>query len=750
MVKTIKRAASDLFKNPLFNFIFKNKTFLLFVRVATTALFFYAIYMGFAHPSKENIFTTALFWGLFWPLFIVVTLPTFGRIFCGICPHGFLGKYITMIGLKKKIPGFLANRYIGIFLLVFGWWGVHYAFEGVYRTPLGSAVLFAVMTVIAFIFYFLYKDMAYCKYICPIGTALRAYSKLSFTWFDTYSEACKSCKGFECAKSCPYGLSPFNFQKKNSMQDCTLCMECTHSCEAVRFKTVKPGFSLYKKFKPLRAEIWTYILILASIPISMAFHHGLNRSNIADQFIWNQTAQAVESLIGKTSVDLAGLFTFVYALLFSVAAALLGMTIASKILNRTFKETFETLGYAFAPLFIMSSLGHALEFFIVRNYERIVEGIAWGFGIYIDVEPLASRGERWLQIFDAFKWIGIIWALYILYKRFALIEAQKLKKIIAYPFAASLIIFFVGVTLYRDYVIETYGRKPRAHHQHQTHSHRNKVEAIDIQKAKTIWLQRAYRPARQKNGPPLMRVKAMGGELSNPKCLKGDGEFLLIDYKKEQKRLEKRKKRCLQTSFEVPKSGYYTVYFIAENNGWLKIAKTEYKRFDHSSHTEYDKEKMAPVAPKNIVLDILRLRNENENFYSRLRTSQKVTFLILKNQKPLAGVPVTFQTEFGWQKRSLTDENGKVTFRLIRDYFPPKDKFNKRYREKFIVSVSENIGDKMVTTTYFGAFSPHRNEYESTAYAIMATILILIGVGIVVVLYRKSKADHKEVTFDED
>ena len=87
---------------------------------------------------------------------MVITLPTFGRIFCGICPHGFMGKYITKFGLKKKMPKWMQNRYIGIFLLVIGWWGVNYMFPGMYRTPYATAILFTGMTLLSFLIYFLY------------------------------------------------------------------------------------------------------------------------------------------------------------------------------------------------------------------------------------------------------------------------------------------------------------------------------------------------------------------------------------------------------------------------------------------------------------------------------------------------------------------------------------------------------------------------------------------------------------------
>jgi len=458
MVDFIKRDNNDMFKNPILGFLFKNKSFLLSLRIMITFVFFYALYYGFSNPTKENLFTGAVFWGIFWALFMVATLPSFGRIFCGICPHGFLGKYITKMGLQKSMPKWMQNKFIGIFLLVIGWWGIYYTFPGFWKSPFGTASMFTGMTIIAFIVYFIYKDMSYCKSICPIGTLTRAYDKLAFTKLETYTDSCKECKTFECASACSYNLKPFTFVKKNSTDDCTLCMDCAVSCEAVKFKITKPADKLYGKFKTFPAEVWTYILILAAIPISMNFAHGLQRSKIADEMIWNQTA------VYFSSPELGGMFAFLYAILFTSTSAILGFWLASKTLNKDFKYTFTTLGYGYAPLFILGSLGHALESFFTRGYENIVEGFAQGFGFIVNVQDLASRGDDWLHYFSIFKWVAVIWTLILIYQRFKLIESTKIRKVFAYFFVSFLLIFFIMVNIYRTYVFDTYGAKKRGAH----------------------------------------------------------------------------------------------------------------------------------------------------------------------------------------------------------------------------------------------------------------------------------------------
>jgi len=465
MVNFIKRDKNDLFKNPIFGFLFKNQSFLLVLRIIITFIFFYALYFGFTNPSKENLFTGAVFWGIFWALFMVTTLPTFGRIFCGICPHGFLGKYITNIGLQKKMPQWMQNKYIGIFLLVIGWWGIYYTFPGFWKSPFGTASMFTAMTVIAFALYFIYKDMSYCKSVCPIGTLTRAYDKLAFTKLETYTDSCADCKTFDCASACSYNLKPFTFAKKNSTDDCTLCMDCAVSCEAVKFKITKLADKLYGKFKTLPAEVWTYILILAAIPVSMTFAHGLNRSTIADTMIWNQTA------LFFNIPEYGGMFAFLYALLFTIATATIGFYFAAKILNKDFKTTFTTLGYGYAPLFIIGSLGHAVESFFTRGYEKITEGFAQALGFTIDVDDLANRGDAWLHLFSIFKWVAVIWTLILIYQRLKLIKSSKIRKVIAYFCASFLVIFFISINIYRGYVFEKYGSKTM--HHHKTNSIKN-------------------------------------------------------------------------------------------------------------------------------------------------------------------------------------------------------------------------------------------------------------------------------------
>jgi ferredoxin len=918
MVDFIKRDKDDIYGKPIIGFLFKNQKFLMTLKIVVSALFLYAIYFGYTHTGKDNLFTWAVFWGIFWSLFMVITLPTLGRVFCGICPHGFMGKYITKFGLKKTMPKWMQNQYIGLLLLVIGWWGIYYMFPGIYRTAMGTAIMFTVMTLVSFIVFFLYKDMSYCKYVCPIGTLTRAYSKLSFTWLGTYKSACNECKTFECATACPYNLKPFTFDKRNSMMDCTLCMDCSSACEAVSFKTKKPSFSLFSKFQILKAEVWAFILILASISITMSFHHGIGRSSVAGDMIWSTTAEFFKGFISFGSVDPIGLFAFLYAMLFTIVAALVGMFIASKILQKDFSKIFYDLGYSYAPLFILGSIAHSLETFFMKGYEKIVEGFAQGFGLSVDVASLANRGDSWLHMFGLLKWVAIAWALIILYKRMKLLDAHKMRKIIAYPFAASLIIFFLSVNMYRSYILDTYGRASGGHGNHGggakmfqavpsdkatiLQSGRSKkscttcgmklansfkanhvakqngvtkqfcslhcfskeigikktpltgFQVVDVKSLKFIDAKKAFyvlgskkrgvmsktsklafasqadalafitkyggkivsfdeayknalgdfkrRPSQSykkptafntvyfsDTNPSAKKRKSYGGghnhgggknwvpskkmwpvfedNNGNKNCMGNiDAGLYVLDANLiTTKSAQSKDRGCKSVSFKMPNNGYYNLYYnskiLQDNTLYVKTAKYEKMRFNHSNDAVYDEEKMSAHTIAEVPFDILRLREDGETFYHRLYSGDKMRLKVMLNSKVIQNAKLTLSTKTGWSKTIKTDKNGIAVFTLLKDYFPEWNKFDRRHKNQFLLTANYTQdakgthNDKAYDSinyeaTYTSIYYPGESTYSSYAYGLFAATATAILSGFAIYWFRKRRqSPFKEVRFDE-
>ncbi|PLY05285.1 MAG: hypothetical protein C0625_14760 [Arcobacter sp.] len=769
MVNFIKRDGNDIFNKPILGFLFKNKIFLFILRVIVLFLFLYAIYYGFTNPEADNIFTSAVFWGVFWSLFMVTTLPTFGRIFCGICPHGFLGKYITKFGLKKTMPKWMQNRYIGIAMLVVGWWAVYYTFPGFWKSPLNTAIMFGVLTVLSFIIYYIYKDMSYCKYICPIGTLTRAYDKLSFTKLETYTDSCKDCKTFECASSCPYNLKPFTFAKKNQTEDCTLCMECAHSCEAVKFKFTKPAEQLGSKLKLLNSEIWTYILILACIPVSMGFAHGLNRSKIADEFIWNKTAVFFDMSA------YAGGFAFLYAVLFTSFFSVFGLYLASKVLKKEYSSIFTNLGVALIPLFIFASLGHTLESFFTSGYSKIVEGFAQGLGLNVEINNLAKRGDAWLHYFGLFKWIGIIWAFILLYKRMKLIDATKLRKILAYFLASFAILFYIGLNIYSGYVFSKYGVKLRGGHSHS----KNSKKIVDLQKtsefaSKDFSSQNLVRKKIMVNpleefyfslSDPTNKQKNSGGrghtmgkpsgkpngkkEIPTKKVWLSynskDLKLFYYDINQKEKEILKTKSRGkTQMKFEVPNNGYYNLFAVDEkkldDKVFYKVAKLEYLNGRHGNEDIYNEKIKKQLKQNKTKIDLIRIKSEDEDsFFYKHKMGNELKFQALFENKPLSNAKVKIKLESGWIKELKTDKNGFVSFILVRDYFPKWNEFNKRFKQDFLITLEYEKGDANYILTYPSSYYPNSSDYESYGYGLILLVLTLLASGIIVYRFRRNR-----------
>ncbi len=457
MVKDIKRDKNDLFAYAPTRFLFRNEKVIFAVRAVTVFLFAYALYLGFVAEPEENTFTTAIFWSIFWPFFMFLTLPTLGSLFCGICPHGYIGKYITKFGLQKEMPKALKNPIWGLLVVVLFYWSVIYVWPGALKAPVATALFFAVFTLVAFGLFYLFKDMSYCKSLCPIGSITTAFSKVGFGRISTYGEHCASCKTFDCAKACEYKLSPFNFEKKGAHYDCKSCMDCAIACDAVKFELVKPLSGVVsEKTKKSFADVWTYLAIAAVGTITMGLHHGIGRTGAAPDMIWSKIGAQINTLgLGVDGVGLAALLSGIIA---SAFFALGGLFVASRLLNRPFGETMLSYGYVFAPIMIIGGASHAFSFFFMSYYHTAVNGFIWAFNLsFENVKPLASMKDAWIRVFSLFNYLAVIASMFIAYKKVSIENVKFVVKGAVFAAVSAFAIFYLFLVVYRQYAMMAYG-----------------------------------------------------------------------------------------------------------------------------------------------------------------------------------------------------------------------------------------------------------------------------------------------------
>jgi len=435
MVETIERDRNDLFAYKWGERFFKNPKTLFVVRSVALGVFVYALGYGFVHPeASQNHFTTAIFWSFFWPFFMFLSLPTLGAYFCSVCPLAFVGKkIIKRKGHAFKMPKALKNPYISLGIVLGVYWGLFYAFPSVFAKPIAVAFFYTFFTLLAFTFYFLFKDMSYCAYICPISAIRNAFSRIGFMWLGSYRSACDTCTTFECAKACEFGQSPFNFDKNNSMGDCTLCMDCANACAAISYKVKGFGFSLSQPIRRARAvDVWTYLLLFAFMTLTMKLTTNFNHSDFASYLPWIWVSDWLKRLFPHSVLNFEAIFTLMVSVTVTLWLVYVGFQKASEALGIVMSHLFVDVGYAYAPLALVSSIGVAFVSFFTRYFHNVVNGFIEAFHLpFHFIEPLVSPDAGWLHLFGVFDLIAVAWTLLLLSRRIDLIakgkaqEAQK-------------------------------------------------------------------------------------------------------------------------------------------------------------------------------------------------------------------------------------------------------------------------------------------------------------------------------------
>ncbi|MEY4591639.1 MAG: hypothetical protein RIR18_534 [Pseudomonadota bacterium] len=160
-------------------------------------------------------------------------------------------------------------------------------------------------------------------------------------------------------------------------------------------------------------------------------------------------------------------------------------------------------------------------------------------------------------------------------------------------------------------------------------------------------------------------------------------------------------------------------------------------------------------------LEIVRERMEKEKLFTRIVSGDVIKFTVLSKGQPATGVPVVMMTQQGWQKKSVSNEEGKVEFTMIRDYFPSWDDFRRRTKETFVVSAELEKPESGVfqgqkynavryEATLSGKYAPSPYDYKSYSFGLGIAVFVLAFGGLGVYLYRRRRVKpFQEIRFEE-
>ncbi|MGA3014530.1 MAG: 4Fe-4S binding protein, partial [Bacteroidales bacterium] len=251
-------------------FVFVDFTGLFATRLIRTIL-----YLQFIPSILKFIGVFSLAAGGF--LFISILTMLFGRVYCStICPLGTLQDIFTWLSKKLRIlkrirfskpNNLLRYSILGILLLVLCFSSIFfinlldpYSLAGkifsdlvrpvvylgnnllsrilqmfdsysVYSVPIKifswPPVIFSFLFLGLIIYLAVYKGRWYCNNLCPVGTLLGIFARISVFKIKMDEEACTSC-GL-CAKECKAGCIDVK-EKKVDFSRCIACFDCFKAC----------------------------------------------------------------------------------------------------------------------------------------------------------------------------------------------------------------------------------------------------------------------------------------------------------------------------------------------------------------------------------------------------------------------------------------------------------------------------------------------------------------------------------------
>jgi hypothetical protein len=198
-------------------------------------------------PLMYTNFATYLFWVL-WMMGVVFVAALCGRGWCTVCPLGWLNGLVSRLGLRRELPGWLRGFFPVTLVLVVLQLAVYLL--ALHRFPDYTAVLLALMVIMAVLLGLVFQRRTFCLLLCPAGTVFGLYARLAPLELRVKDPAvCAGCAAKPCIATAPLAkwatLGNFSMQWRvrpegcpvelvpaeiTDSAACTLCLNCVRTC----------------------------------------------------------------------------------------------------------------------------------------------------------------------------------------------------------------------------------------------------------------------------------------------------------------------------------------------------------------------------------------------------------------------------------------------------------------------------------------------------------------------------------------
>lgn len=215
---------------------------------------------------------------------------------------------------------------------------------------------------------------------------------------------------------------------------------------------------------------------------------------------------------------------------------------------------------------------------------------------------------------------------------------------------------------------------------------------------------------------------------------------------------------------DFPDLGFYNAYWVqhAVHDGMLHVQAAKAELLHGTCCAKgVDEEAVAkPIINASVPLELVREHYPDEGLFTRIVSGDKVNFTVLSQGAPVAGAKVAMISHKGWRSNQTSDANGRVSFTMIRDYYPSWLEFKKRHKQTYLMTAALDVPGNVTydgetyksayyTTTLAGNYFPSPHDYRSYAWGLGIGLFVIVFGGLSVYLYRRRRLKpYKEERVD--
>lgn len=381
----------DLLRVPRVRAVLANRWPLLVVRAAALGGFLLVVVAGWlGTPVGNRNLSVVLVWIAWWAFLILLAVPFMGRAWCSVCPVPMPGEWLqqrTVLGPSPvgrphrgrlmRWPRTLRNTWLQnaafVVVTLFG--------TVVLTSPRVTALVLALLLVVALGTSLMFERRAFCRHLCPVGGFIGLYSQaapLELRVRD--SNVCaghreKTCFGGSAdGYGCPWNVFPGGMLKN---ANCGLCMECVRTCPHDNIALyLRPfGADLVQPRARRMDEAAKALILVGSAAAYSAVMLGP----------WTQLKTAAYS------VGSAGWWVFALAFLALVlgvipaafhVAVWAGRALAGE--HRGGREAFVRFSYSLVPLGLAAWIAFSLSFVLTNGsyfWPVLSDPMGWGWNL---------------------------------------------------------------------------------------------------------------------------------------------------------------------------------------------------------------------------------------------------------------------------------------------------------------------------------------------------------------------------------